>query len=110
MKRLNELLVSGLFFLSISVSASEGPFASDGAPWVRVSSSGGGSIYSMPDSANCYGNKIGLDASVDSDVKKMVMSLVTAAQLSEKRINVWVDRYDSTTPQRCKLAIIEIEQ
>ncbi|GAB2898753.1 hypothetical protein ACCI51_08155 [Microbulbifer echini] len=110
MKSLNKPLFFWLIFLSVSVSALEGPFVSDGAPKVRVSSSGGVTIYRMPSSANCYGDKINLESTESVDFRKMALSMVIAAQLSGKKINAWIDRYDSTTPQRCKLAFMEIEQ
>ena len=110
MKNIFRFVFLGLFFVNVSVLAAEGPFISDGVPWARVSVNGNFVIYRMPASAECYGNKIGVDNSEDPDMRKMALSMVTAAQMSEKKIKVWVNYFDSTTPQRCKLAFMEIEQ
>ncbi|WP_226648737.1 hypothetical protein [Microbulbifer variabilis] len=110
MSKLKRRLFFWVLLLSGSVSASEGPFTSDGAPWVRLSSSGSMTIYRMPDPVNCYQNKINVSNSEDPDMMEMAFSLVTAAQMSGKKINVWIDRYDSTIPQRCNLVFIEIDQ
>ncbi len=108
MKNIYRILFYGLFFLSVSVSATEGPFYSEGAPWARVSSNGDFVIYRMPSSAGCHGDKVSVGKLEDSDMRKMTLSLVTAAQMSERRVKVWVN-YVGTTPQRCTLAFIEVE-
>ncbi|WP_444888878.1 hypothetical protein [Microbulbifer sp. JMSA008] len=109
MKSIYRILFLGFFFLSVYASAAEGPFYSDGTPWVRVSSNGDFVIYRMPSSAGCYGDKISVGKLEDPDMRKMTLSLVTAAQMSERRVKVWVNYVGSTAPQRCTLAFIEVE-
>ncbi|MFA0790519.1 hypothetical protein ACCI51_08160 [Microbulbifer echini] len=110
MEIFKNILFFGIFLLSVSVAAAEGPFTTDVPPWARVSSDGSFVIYPIPASANCHDNKVGVVDLGGPDVKGMVLSLVLAAQMSGKKVSVWVDRYGSTTPQRCKIAFIEIDQ
>ncbi|WP_299587575.1 hypothetical protein [uncultured Microbulbifer sp.] len=106
---LMKFLFWGMIFLSVSAGAYEGPFATDGSPWTRVSSNGSFSIYPMPASAGCYDDKVSVANTGDTEMKSMVMSLVLAAQMSGRKLNIWVERYDSTSPQRCEMAFIEID-
>ena len=88
--------------------ADEGPVASNDNLRARLSSSGWITIYGIPNSADCYGNKIEVPNSQEPEMKQMVVSLITAAQLAGRQINFWYTRYDSTNPQRCELRYIEM--
>ncbi|WP_444888877.1 hypothetical protein [Microbulbifer sp. JMSA008] len=108
MSGLNKYLILGILFLSVSAVAYEGPFISDGTPWARLASNGTFAIYPMPTAASCFDDKVSVVNTEDPEMKGMVMSLVLAAQMSNRNVKMWVEKYDSTTPQRCKLAFIEI--
>lgn len=95
-----------LLALSKAALAYEGPFQTDGPPRLRVDHNGTLQIFTLDQSVNCYHNKATMVATeVGHD---LVASMVLSAQMAGKRIKVWVERYGTDTPQRCKIIYVEV--
>lgn len=102
-------------FLSITSSALaysiEGPFQSEGIPTARVSDQGQIQIFGMSDATNCFKDKAIVEPTYSESKaigNGMILQVILAAQVSNSRVNVWVERYDVTSPQRCMLRHIEL--
>ncbi len=107
-------ILAGIFIVFSMIANSsevtyEGPFLTDTAPDVRLSSSGTVSILGISESVGCLYNKAEALGSENMESNKMILSVGLAAQLSDRNVYVWIERYDTTTPQRCKLRYIQIK-
>jgi hypothetical protein len=101
------IYVAIIIFISPTTVFAEGPFTTEGSPKLRVDAAGELQIFTMPENANCYSNKAQMSASEPG--RDLIASLVLAAQMAGRGVNIWIERYDSTNPQRCKITHIEIE-
>ncbi len=94
---------------SASAYSYEGPYLSDIAPIVRVSTTGQIQIFGTPEEAYCHKNKASYEAKYTKNEEvNMIFTVALAAQVSNRKINVWVERYGDTNPQRCTISFIEI--
>lgn len=103
-------LLLGLSASTLSYSL-EGPFLSNVGPVARVSDLGQVQIFGLTGAANCFKDKAIVEpthSQTQAVQSSMLLQVILAAQVSNKRVNVWVERYDVTSPQRCMLRHVEL--
>jgi len=96
-----------LVSLAVPASAHEGRFDVT-SPVVRVFNADAGTISftitGIDPTADCYNDIVDALGEDTQDA----LALALAAQLSERSLSVWFERYGNATPQRCSLTHIEL--